>query len=284
MNNWLKTTVLMAAIIALFGMIGALIGGKGGMLLALLFGGAMNLFAYWNSDKMVLRMYNAQPVDQYSAPEFYGLVAELAQRAGLPMPQVYVIHEDQPNAFATGRDPEHAAVAATTGIIRMLDARELRGVMAHELAHVQHRDILISTISATMAGAISALANFAMFFGGRDENGEPVNPLARILVALLAPVAAALIQMAISRAREFEADRGGAIISGDPLALASALRKIEYYAQGLPFAAAEAHPETAQMMIVNPLAGGSGIADLFRTHPRTEERIARLSDMARGIG
>lgn len=284
MNNWLKTTMLMAAIVALFGMIGALIGGKGGMLLALLFGGAMNLFAYWNSDKMVLRMYNAQPVDQYSAPEFYGLVAELAQRAGLPMPQVYVIHEDQPNAFATGRDPAHAAVAATTGIIRMLDARELRGVMAHELAHVQHRDILISTISATMAGAISALANFAMFFGGRNENGEPVNPFARILVALLAPLAAALIQMAISRAREFEADRGGAIISGDPLALASALRKIEYYAQGLPFAAAEAHPETAQMMIVNPLAGGSGIADLFRTHPRTEERIARLSEMARGIG
>jgi heat shock protein HtpX len=167
-------------------------------MLALLFAGGMNLFAYWNSDQMVLRMYNAQEVDARSAPEFYGMVAELAQRAGLPMPRVYVIHEEQPNAFATGRDPEHAAVAATTGIMRMLDYRELRGVMAHELAHVRHRDTLISTISATMAGAVSALANFAMFFGGRDENGRPVNPLAGILLAILAPLAASLIQMAIS--------------------------------------------------------------------------------------
>jgi heat shock protein HtpX len=283
MNNWLKTTVLMAAIVALFGLIGAMIGGKSGMVLALMFGGAMNLFAYWNSDKMVLRMYNAQEVDQRSAPEFYALVAELAQRAALPMPRLYVIHEDQPNAFATGRNPQHAAVAATTGIIRMLDRRELAGVMAHELAHVRHRDILISTISATVAGAIAALANFALFFGGRDENGRPVNPLAGILIALLAPLAASLIQMAISRSREFEADRGGAEISGDPLALASALRKIEYYAQGLPFAAAEAHPATAQMMIINPLAGSGGVSDLFRTHPRTEERIARLSEIARGV-
>ncbi|WP_024301158.1 zinc metalloprotease HtpX [Pseudogulbenkiania sp. MAI-1] len=279
--NWFKTTLLMAAIVALFGVIGAMIGGKSGMLLALLFGGAMNVFAYWNSDKMVLRMYNAQEVDARSAPELYGMVAELAGRAGLPMPRVYVIHEDQPNAFATGRDPEHAAVAATTGIMRLLDYRELRGVMAHELAHVRHRDTLISTISATMAGAISALANFAMFFGGRDEEGRAVNPIAGILVAILAPLAASLIQMAISRAREFEADRGGAEISGDPLALASALRKIEYYAQGLPMYAAEAHPETAQMMIINPLSGG-GVDSLFRTHPRTEERIARLNEMARG--
>lgn len=283
MNNWLKTTVLMAAIVALFGVVGGLIGGKSGMLLALLFGGAMNLFAYWNSDQMVLRMYNAQPVDANSAPEFYALVAELAQRAGMPMPRVYVIHEEQPNAFATGRNPQNAAVAATTGIIRMLDARELRGVMAHELAHVLHRDTLISTLSATMAGAISALANFALFFGGRDENGRPVNPLAGILLALLAPLAASLIQMAISRAREFEADRGGAAISGDPLALASALRKIEYYAQGLPFPVAEAHPATAQMMIINPLSGSGGMSDLFRTHPRTEERIARLNELARGL-
>ncbi|BAK75135.1 peptidase M48 Ste24p [Pseudogulbenkiania sp. NH8B] len=279
--NWFKTTLLMAAIVALFGVIGAMIGGKSGMLLALLFGGAMNVFAYWNSDKMVLRMYNAQEVDAQSAPELYGMVAELAGRAGLPMPRVYVIHEDQPNAFATGRDPEHAAVAATTGIMRMLDYRELRGVMAHELAHVRHRDTLISTISATMAGAISALANFAMFFGGRDEEGRAVNPIAGILVALLAPLAASLIQMAISRAREFEADRGGAEISGEPLALAAALRKIEYYAQGLPMPAAEAHPETAQMMIINPLSGG-GMDSLFRTHPHTEERIARLNEMARG--
>lgn len=278
--NWMKTTILMAAIVALFGMIGALIGGKTGMLLALLFGGAMNLYAYWNSDQMVLRMYNAQEVDARTAPEFYNMVAELAQRAQLPMPRVYVIHEEQPNAFATGRDPQHAAVAATTGIMRMLDYRELRGVMAHELAHVQHRDTLISTISATMAGAISALANFAMFFGGRDENGRAVNPLAGIAVALLAPLAASLIQMAISRAREFEADRGGALISGDPLALASALQKIEYYAQGRIMPVAEAHPETAQMMIINPLSGG-GLSGLFRTHPHTAERIARLNEIAR---
>jgi len=282
MNNWLKTTLLMAAIVALFGVVGGMIGGRTGMLLALLFGGGMNLLAYWNSDRMVLRMYNAQPVDQYSAPEFYGLVAELAARAGLPMPRVYVIHEDQPNAFATGRNPQHAAVAATTGIIRMLERRELRGVMAHELAHVQHRDTLTSTVTATLAGAVSALASFALFFGGRDENGRPVNPLAGILVAILAPLAASLIQMAISRAREFEADRGGAQISGDPLALASALRKIEYYAQGLPMAAVETHPETAQMMIINPLSAQGGLSGLFRTHPATEERIARLNQMARG--
>ncbi|MFC3626505.1 zinc metalloprotease HtpX [Vogesella amnigena] len=280
--NWLKTTVLMAAIVALFAVIGGMIGGKSGMLLALLFGGAMNIFAYWNSDKMVLRMYNAQEVDAHSAPELYGMVAELAQRAGMPMPRVYVIHEDQPNAFATGRNPENAAVAATTGIMRMLSYRELRGVMAHELAHVQHRDTLISTISATMAGAISALANFAMFFGGRDEDGRPVNPIAAIAVAILAPLAASLIQMAISRAREFEADRGGAEISGDPLSLAAALQKIEYYAQGRPMPAAEAHPETAQMMIINPLSGG-GISGLFRTHPHTEDRIARLQEIARGM-
>ncbi|AAQ61923.1 zinc metalloprotease HtpX [Chromobacterium violaceum] len=281
-DNWLKTTMLMAAIMALFVLIGGMLGGKGGMLLALLFGGGMNLFAWWNSDRMVLSMYNAQEVDANSAPEFYGMVAELAQRAGLPMPRVYVIHEDQPNAFATGRNPENAAVAATSGIMRMLDYRELRGVMAHELAHVKHRDTLISTISATMAGAISALANFAMFFGGRDENGQPVGLLPRLAVAFLAPVAASLIQMAISRAREFEADRGGAEICGDPLALASALQKIEYYAQGISMPSAEAHPETAQMMIINPLSGG-GVGDLFRTHPHTADRIERLQALARGV-
>ena len=283
MNNLIKTAVLMAAFVAFLGFLGAMVGGKSGLLLALLFAGGMNLFAYWNSDQMVLRMYNAQEVDASTAPEFYGMVAELAQRAGLPMPRVYVIHEDQPNAFATGRDPEHAAVAATSGIMRMLDYRELRGVMAHELAHVRHRDTLISTLSATMAGAVSALASFAMFFGGRDENGRPVNPLAGILVAILAPLAASVIQMAISRAREFEADRGGAEISGDPLALAAALQKIEYYAQGIAMPTAQAHPETAQMMIINPLSGLS-MGELFRTHPHTEERIARLHAMARGVG
>ncbi|MDD5329102.1 MAG: zinc metalloprotease HtpX [Sulfuricella sp.] len=279
-GNTLKTAILMAAIVALFGVIGAMLGGGNGMLLALAFAAAMNVWAYWNSADMVLRMYNAQEVDETGAPHFYRMIRDLTQRAGLPMPRVYIIDEAQPNAFATGRNPEHAAVAATSGILQMLTERELRGVMAHELAHVRHRDILISTISATMAGAISALANFAMFFGGRGEDGRPANPIAAILVALLAPLAAALIQMAISRSREFEADRGGAEISGDPRALADALAKIERYAQGLPLMAAEAHPETAQMMIINPLSGG-GLSGLFRTHPATEERIARLMEMDR---
>ena len=281
MFNIMKTAILMAAITALFLVIGSMLGGRQGMVLALLFALGMNFFSYWFSDKMVLRMYNAQEVDAASAPQFYAMVKELAQRAGLPMPRVYLIQEDAPNAFATGRDPEHAAVAATTGILRVLSARELRGVMAHELTHVKHRDILISTISATMAGAISALANFAMFFGGRDEEGRPVNPLAGILVAILAPLAASLIQMAISRAREFEADRGGAQISGDPAALAAALQKIEAYARGTTFQTAEEHPATAQMMILNPLHAG-GIDRLFSTHPSTQERVARLMQMAHG--
>ena len=277
-GNWLKTGILMAAIMALFGALGGMLGGSQGMLLALVLGGAMNVFAYWFSDQMVLKMYQAQEVDETSSPYLYRIVADLAGRAGLPMPRVYIIDEAQPNAFATGRNPEHAAVAATTGILQLLSARELRGVMAHELAHVQHRDILISTISATMAGAISALANFAFFFGGRDSEGRS-NPVAAILVAILAPLAASLIQMAISRAREFEADRGGAGISGDPGALADALAKMEAYSRVIPMNTAEAHPETAQMMIVNPLAAG-GIAGLFATHPATEERIARLRAMA----
>ena len=278
MFNWVKTAMLMAAITALFGVLGASIGGRQGMMLALGFAVVSNFFAYWFSDKMVLRMYNAQEVDETTAPQFYRMVQELAGRAGLPMPKVYLIDEQAPNAFATGRNPEHAAVAATTGILRVLSERELRGVMAHELAHVKHRDILISTISATMAGAISALANFAMFFGGRGGDGRPANPIAGILVAILAPLAGALIQMAISRAREFEADRGGAEISGDPQALASALDKIHRYAQGIPLETAERHPETAQMMIMNPLSGG-GLRGLFSTHPATEERIARLMAM-----
>ena len=278
LGNWLKTSLLMAAIMALFGVIGSYMGGASGMMMALVFGGAMNLFAYWFSDKMVLRMYNAQEVGAASAPQFYAMVRELAQQAQLPMPRVYLIDEAQPNAFATGRNPEHAAVAATTGILHLLSARELRGVMAHELAHVQHRDILISTISATMAGAISSLANFALMFGGRDSEGRPSNPIASIALALLAPLAATLIQMAISRAREFEADRGGAEICGDPGALADALAKIDAYARGIPMPTADEHPATAQMMIMNPLSGG-GLAGLFRTHPATEERVARLRAM-----
>jgi heat shock protein HtpX len=283
MFNLMKTAILMAAITALFMAIGALLGGRAGMSLALLLALGMNFFSYWFSDKLVLRMYNAQEVDESSAPQFYRLVRDLAQRANLPMPRVYLIQEDAPNAFATGRNPDNAAVAATTGILRILSERELRGVMAHELAHVRHRDILISTISATMAGAIGMLANFAMFFGGRDSEGRPANPLVGLLVAILAPIAASLIQMAISRAREFEADRGGAEISGDPQALASALQKIQRYAQGIPLATAERHPETAQMMIMNPLSGG-GLRGLFSTHPSTEERVERLLEMAaRGV-
>ncbi|MGM9491602.1 zinc metalloprotease HtpX [Ideonella sp. YS5] len=280
MFNLLKTAVLMAAITALFMTIGRLIGGHQGMVFALVLALGMNFFSYWFSDKLVLRMYNAQEVDAQSAPQFYRMIQELAQRAELPMPRVYLIEENAPNAFATGRNPAHAAVAATTGILRVLSERELRGVMAHELAHVKHRDILISTISATMAGAISMLANFAMIFGGRDDEGRPVNPIVSILVMILAPLAASLIQMAISRAREFEADRGGAEISGDPQALASALQKIHRVAQGVPLETTERHPETAQMMIMNPLSG-RGIAGLFSTHPSTEERVERLLDMAR---
>ena len=280
MFNLLKTAVLMAAITALFMAIGAVIGGRQGMILALGVAVAMNFFSYWFSDKLVLKMYNAQEVDATSAPQFHRMVSELSQRAGLPMPRVYLIQEDAPNAFATGRNPQHAAVAATTGILRLLSERELRGVMAHELAHVKHRDILISTVSATMAGAISMLANFAMLFGGRDSEGRSTNPIAQIAVMLLAPIAASLIQMAISRAREFEADRGGAEISGDPQALASALQKIHHYARGIPLETAERHPETAQMMIMNPLSGG-GLRGLFSTHPSTEERVERLLAMAR---
>ncbi|MBT0959910.1 zinc metalloprotease HtpX [Denitromonas iodatirespirans] len=275
-GNWIKTSILMAGIVALFGVIGGLIGGQQGMLIALLFGGGMNLWAYWFSDKMVLRMYKAREVDASTSPYLYNMVRELAGRAELPMPKVYLIDEAQPNAFATGRNPEHAAVAATTGIIRMLSERELRGVMAHELAHVKHRDILISTISASVAGAISALAQFGMFFGGRGEDRP--NPIVSIIIMILAPIAGMLIQMAISRTREFGADKGGAEISGDPAALADALAKIDAYARGIPMHTADEHPETAQMMIMNPLSGG-GLKGLFSTHPATEERIARLRAM-----
>ena len=281
MFNLMKTAILMAAITALFMLLGGWMGGETGMVLAFVVALALNFFSYWFSDKIVLKMYRAREVDDSSAPQFVGMVRELAQRANLPMPKVYLIDEAAPNAFATGRNPQHAAVAATTGIIRSLSERELRGVMAHELAHVKHRDILLSTISATMAGAIGMLANFGMMFGGRSSDGRPSNPLMGILVAILAPLAASLIQMAISRAREFEADRGGAEISGDPQALASALQKIQRISQGIPMETAERHPETAQMMIMNPLSAG-GLRGLFSTHPSTEERVERLLEMARG--
>ncbi|MDQ3260636.1 MAG: zinc metalloprotease HtpX [Pseudomonadota bacterium] len=280
LGNWFKTGILMAGIVALFGVVGAALGGASGMMIALLIAVAINFYAYWFSDKMVLRMYNAQEVDEATGGGYYRMVKELAAKAELPMPRVYLINEDHPNAFATGRNPEHAAVAATTGIMRILSERELRGVMAHELAHVKNRDILTSTISATVAGAISSIAQFGIFFGGRRSDGEGHGgALSGILVMILAPIAAMLIQFAISRAREFEADRGGAEICGDPRALASALDKIHRYAKGIPLPAAEAHPETGQMMIINPLSGGN-LAGLFSTHPDTGERIARLEAMA----
>jgi heat shock protein HtpX len=280
-GNWIKTALLMTAIVALFGLVGMAMGGQTGMLLGLLFAAGANVWAYWNSDKLVLRMYNARQVDEVTAPQFHRMIAELARNAGLPMPKVYIIDEAQPNAFATGRNPEHAAVAATTGILRMLSERELRGVMAHELAHVKHRDTLISTISASVAGAISVLAQFGMLFSGRSSDRGGVHPLVALLVMIVAPIAAMLIQMAISRSREFEADRGGAEISGDPQALAVALQKIHNYAHQVPMGTAEQHPETAQMMIINPLSGG-GVSSLFSTHPRTEERVARLVALVRG--
>src|SRR6478752_7330752 len=248
MFNLLKTAVLMAAITALFMAIGSVLGGQQGMMFALVVAIGLNFFSYWFSDKLVLKMYNAREVDAASAPQFHSMIAELATKAGLPMPRVYVIDEAAPNAFATGRNPEHAAVAATTGIMQVLTANELRAVMAHELSHVLHRDILISTISATMAGAISMLANFAVFFGGRDSEGRPANPIAGIAVALLAP-------------------------------LAAALEKIHAYSRGTPLPAAERNPATAQMMIINPLHAG-GLTSLFSTHPATEERVARLLEMA----
>lgn len=281
-GNWLKTTILMAAIVALFGVVGAALGGAGGMLIALVIAGAMNVYAYWFSDQAVLKMYGAEEVkaDNRQFQSYYQMVKALAESAQLPMPKVYVINESQPNAFATGRNPENAAVAATIGIMQLLSERELRGVMAHELAHVRNRDTLISTVSATVAGAISSIAQFGMLFGaGRSEGGDRnVNPIISILIMFLAPLAAALIQMAISRAREFEADKAGAQISRDPAALASALEKIHRYAHQIPNQTAEAHPETGQMMIINPLSGLS-FDGLFSTHPKTEERVARLRAM-----
>jgi heat shock protein HtpX len=281
LGNWFKTTLLMAAIVALFGVVGAALGGRGGMMIALLIAAAMNVYAYWFSDKAVLNMYNAQEItaDNGQFRHFYNMVKMLAESAQLPMPKVYIIDEAQPNAFATGRNPEHAAVAATTGIMRALSERELRGVMAHELAHVKNRDTLISTISATIAGAISSIGSFGMLFAGHNASDERnVHPVVAILVMILAPIAAMLIQMAISRAREFEADRMGAVISRDPQSLASALEKIHNYAHQIPMNAAEQHPETGQMMIINPLSGGS-IDSLFSTHPKTAERVEKLLAM-----
>ena len=282
--NYMRTAILLAAMTALFLVVGFLLGGEAGMIFALVLALGMNLFAYWNADKIVLRMYQAKEVDNRSAPGFYGIVEQLATNAGLPMPKVYLIENDQPNAFATGRNPENAAVAATSGLLSRLNSEEVAGVMAHELAHVKNRDTLTMTITATIAGAISMLANFAMFssmFGGNRNN--PLGIVGVILVALLAPLAAALVQMAISRSREYEADRIGAEICGQPLWLASALGKISNAAAAIDNQQAEKNPATAHMFIINPLHAHA-IDGLFSTHPKTEERIARLRKMAVEMG
>tara|TARA_R110000824_G_scaffold118960_13_gene271869 strand:+ start:2226 stop:3089 length:864 start_codon:yes stop_codon:yes gene_type:complete len=274
--NTIKTASLLAALTALFMGIGYLIGGPGGAMIALMVAGGMNLFAYWQSDKMVLRMHGATLVDERSAPHYVRLVRQLAQNAALPMPATYIMEQPQPNAFATGRNPENAAVAVTTGLLNTLSSEELAGVLAHELAHIKNRDTLTMTITATIAGAISMLANFALFFGGSRERGGLIGSIA---LAILAPMAAGLVQMAISRTREYEADAMGAAISGRPLWLASALDKIEGAAHRIDNDAAEANPATAHMFIINPLHGGKRDS-LFSTHPATANRIAKLREIA----
>jgi len=279
----MKTFLLMGLLTVLVVMVGNYFGGQGGMMMAFLFALVMNFGSYWFSDKIVLRMYKAQPITREDHPELFQLTEELAQRGGIPMPKLYMIPSDQPNAFATGRNPEHAAVAVTEGITRMLSRDELRGVIGHELAHIKHRDILIGTIAATAAGAISMLANmaqWAMIFGGgrSSDDREGGSPIAAIVMMIVAPIAAMMIQMAISRSREFLADEGGAQMAGNPLSLAGALKKLDIRAKQIPM---NASPATAHMFIVNPLSGG-GFAKLFSTHPPMEERVARLEAMVYG--
>ena len=281
--NLMRTAMLLAFMTALFMGVGYLIGGQAGMMIALLAAAGMNFFSYWNSDRVVLSTYRAQEVDERSAPEFYGIIRELAQRAGLPMPRVYLYDSPQPNAFATGRNPENAAVAASTGLLSALTPEEVAGVMAHELAHVQNRDTLTMTITATLAGAISMLGNFAFFFGGRRDNNNPLGMIGVLVAMIVAPLAAMLVQMAISRTREYSADRRGAEICGNPLWLASALGKIARGAEYVPNEDAERHPATAHMFIINPLSGAR-MDNLFSTHPNTENRIAELRDMAHTMG
>ncbi len=282
MNN-MRTLLLMTLLTVLMIFIGNVLGGKSGMIMGLVIAAAMNFGSYWFSDKIVLKMYRAKELTRNDAPELFQMTEDLTRRGELPMPKLYLIPGDQPNAFATGRDPQHAAVAVTEGIMRLLSRDELRGVIAHELAHVKHRDILIGSIAATMAGAISMIANIAqwgMIFGGgrSSDNEEGGNPIAAIAMLIIAPIAAMLIQMAISRSREFLADEGGAKMSGNPLSLANALRRLHAGAERIPM---EASPSTAHMFIVSPLSGG-GFAKLFSTHPPMEERIARLEAMASG--
>ncbi len=281
--NMMRTAMLIAFMTAMFMSIGYLIGGSGGMMIALVIAVAMNFFSYWNSDKMVLRMYNAQEADENTAPEYYRIVRELSDRAGLPTPKIYVINEDQPNAFATGRNPENAAVAATTGLLQRLNKQEVAAVMAHELAHVQNRDTLTMTITATLAGAISMLGNFAMFFGGNRENNNALSMIGTIIAMIVAPFAAMIVQMAVSRTREYAADRRGAEICGNPLWLASALNKIARGAHETVNEEAEHNPATAHMFIINPLSG-RGADNLFSTHPDTANRIAALEGIAQEMG
>lgn len=286
MMNYFRTALLLAGLTALFMGVGYLIGGSGGAMIALVVAGGMNLLAYWNSDKMVLSMHGAQEVDPNAAPDLYRMVAELAQRAQLPMPRVYIMDNPQPNAFATGRNPQNAAVAVTTGLLRSLSRDEVASVVAHELAHIANRDTLIMTITATIAGAISMLGNFAMFSGlggNRDNNGGGLGLIGTMAMVILAPLAAMLVQMAISRTREYAADNLGAQISGEPLALASALGKIADIAHMVPNESAEHAPATAHMFIINPLSG-QRMDNLFSTHPATENRIAALHQLASAMG
>ncbi|OAJ33324.1 zinc metalloprotease HtpX [Piscirickettsia salmonis] len=279
--NGVKTAVLLAALTALLLVIGSVLAGQIGLFIAIIFAVIMNFSAYWFSDQLVLRMYRAQEVGPYDAPELYQTVEELAHRGNMPMPKVYLVPDQTPNAFATGRNPENAAVAATQGLIQMLSREELAGVMAHEMAHVRHRDTLIGTVSATLAGAIGAIANIALlfsFFRGSDEEGP--GRIATLVMAILAPVAASLIQMAVSRSREFAADRGGAELCGNPLWLASALQKLASANQHQPMRQADEHPATAHMFIVNPLSGRQ-MMRWFSTHPPLEERVRRLQQMAK---
>jgi heat shock protein HtpX len=279
--NVMRTGLLLAALTGLFLAAGYLLGGQTGILIALAFAVVTNLFAYWNGDKMVLAMHGAQEVTSGEAPDLFRLVEELARNGGLPMPRLYLIDNPQPNAFATGRNPEHSAVAVTSGLLQHLNRDEIAGVVAHELAHIKNRDTLIMTITATLAGAISMLANFAFFFGGRDRNNS-LGPIGTIAMMILAPLAAMLVQMAISRTREYSADHTGAMISGLPRSLASALRRISIAAGRIPNDTAEANPATAHLFIVNPLTG-SGVDNLFSTHPNPENRIAALEQLARDM-
>jgi len=284
MANFLRTTVLLAGLTALFMAVGYFLGGTSGMMMAFVFAAGTNLFAYWNSDKMVLSMQGARAVDRNSAPDLYNMVDTLSQRAGIPTPRIYVIETDQPNAFATGRNPQNAAVAVSRGLLRSLDTREVAGVVAHELAHIRSRDTLTMTMTATLAGAISMLAQFGLFFGGGNNRDNPLGMVGTLLMVFLAPVAAMIVQMAVSRTREYEADKDGAEISGDPLALASALEKISRAAQRTVNMAAERNPAMAHMYIANPLSGAR-MDNLFSTHPDTRNRIAQLQQLAAaGVG